>query len=104
MASTRTAVNVLPGIMTEIRRCRLKGVFYLFDRCQAATNDSHSDHQLVPAHFQGIDANIGFGLIITKKPPTQRLSAKGLKKLSDILMCCLCCNCFQWSAKPETEP
>jgi len=65
MASTKNAdkwvsvaVNVLPGIMREIRKCLFKSIFYLFDRCLMTVILTTSC--LVLAHFQDTDANIGF--------------------------------------------
>lgn len=54
------AVNVLPGIMTEIRKCLFKSIFYLFERYLMTATLTTSC--LVLSHFQGIDVNIGFGL------------------------------------------
>lgn len=54
------AVNVLPGIMTEIRICLFKSIFYLFERYLMTVTSTTSC--LVLSHFQGIDVNIGFGL------------------------------------------
>lgn len=58
--SVSVAVNVLPGIMTEIRKCLFTSIFYLFDRYLMTVTLTISC--LVLAHFQDTDASMGFGL------------------------------------------
>lgn len=54
------AVNGLVCIMTEIRKCLINSLFYLFDMCLMAVTLTTCG--LVLAHFQDIDANMDFGL------------------------------------------